>query len=102
MTASLDRQIVLAARPNGIPQLSDFRVETEIPRPASGQLSARGAIADLDGARDDGFRRWPACPRRKCREVYARRLHQAAKDIDERLLRQPARHEHAVAARRRL
>ena len=32
----------------------------------------------------------------------ARRLHQAARDADERLLRQPARHEHAMAAVRRL
>ncbi|HWX14106.1 MAG TPA: NADP-dependent oxidoreductase, partial [Methylocella sp.] len=39
MTASLARQIVLAARPNGKPQLSDFRLEeTEVPAPASGQL----------------------------------------------------------------
>ena len=28
----------------------------------------------------------------------ARRLHQAARDADQRLLRQPARHEHAMAA----
>ena len=39
MTASLARQIVLAARPQGKPQLTDFRLEeTEIPTPASGQL----------------------------------------------------------------
>ena len=31
-------------------------------------------------------------------EVQARRLHQQARDADERLLRQPARHEHAMAA----
>ena len=31
-------------------------------------------------------------------ELQARRLHQAAGDADERLLRQPARHEHGVAA----
>ena len=30
--------------------------------------------------------------------VQARRLHQAARDADQRLLRQPARHEHGVAA----
>ena len=34
--------------------------------------------------------------------VHARRLHQAARDADERLLRQPARHGHAMAAVRRL
>ncbi len=39
---------------------------------------------------------------RKCREIGARRPHQAARDADERFLRQPARHEHRVAARGRL
>ena len=34
-------------------------------------------------------------------EVSARRLHQAAGDADQRLLRQPARHEHAMGAGRR-
>src|SRR6266478_6913817 len=39
MTLSRARQIVLAARPQGKPQLTDFRLEeTEIPTPASGQL----------------------------------------------------------------
>jgi hypothetical protein len=39
MTASLARQVVLAARPQGKPQLTDFRLEeTVIPTPASGQL----------------------------------------------------------------
>ena len=33
-------------------------------------------------------------------ELQARRVHQQAGDADERLLRQPARHEHAMAARR--
>ena len=33
-------------------------------------------------------------------QVQARRLHQAAGDADQRLLRQPARHEHAMAAGR--
>ena len=35
-------------------------------------------------------------------QVHARRLHQAAGDADERLLRQPSRHAHAMAAVRRL
>ena len=39
MTASVARQIVLAARSNGKPKLTDFRLEeAEIPTPASGQL----------------------------------------------------------------
>ena len=59
-----------------------------------------GAIAAADGARDDGSRRRPARPRRECRRLQARRVHQQAGHADERLLRQPARHEHAMAARR--
>ena len=65
---------------------------------ARGGVGGSGAIADADRAGDDGSRRRPARPRRECREVQARRLHQAARDADQRLLRQPARHEHAMAA----
>jgi hypothetical protein len=49
MTASLVRQIVLAARPQGKPQLTDFRLkETEIPTPASGQLLLAVQYLSLD------------------------------------------------------
>jgi hypothetical protein len=49
MTASLARQIVLAARPQGKPQLTDFRLEeTEIPTPASGQLLLAVQYLSLD------------------------------------------------------
>jgi NADPH-dependent curcumin reductase CurA len=49
MTASLARQIVLAARPKGTPQLSDFRLEeTEIPTPTSGQLLLAVQYLSLD------------------------------------------------------
>jgi NADPH-dependent curcumin reductase CurA len=49
MTASLARQIVLAARPQGKPQLTDFRLEeTEIPKPASGQLLLAVQYLSLD------------------------------------------------------
>ena len=65
---------------------------------AGGGVGGSGAIAEADGAGDDGSRRRPARARRQCRRVQARRLHQAARDADERLLRQPARHEHAMAA----
>jgi len=42
-------QIVLAARPNGRPQLTDFRLEkTAIPRPASGQLLLETQYLPLD------------------------------------------------------
>lgn len=49
MTASLARQIVLGARPQGKPQLTDFRLEeTEIPTPASGQLLLAVQYLSLD------------------------------------------------------
>jgi NADPH-dependent curcumin reductase CurA len=49
MTTSLARQIVLAARPRGKPQLTDFRLEeTEIPTPASGQLLLAVQYLSLD------------------------------------------------------
>src|SRR6266851_1902758 len=59
MPASLARQIVLAARPRGKPQLTDFRLEeTEIPTPASGQLLLAVQYLSLDpymrGRMDDG------------------------------------------------
>jgi NADPH-dependent curcumin reductase len=49
MTASVARQIVLAARPKGKPQLTDFRLEeTGIPTPASGQLLLAVQYLSLD------------------------------------------------------
>jgi NADPH-dependent curcumin reductase len=49
MTATLARQIVLAARPNGKPQLTDFRLEeTEIPTPAAGKLLLEVQYLSLD------------------------------------------------------
>jgi NADPH-dependent curcumin reductase CurA len=49
MTLSMARQIVLAARPQGTPQLTDFRLEnTEIPTPASGQLLLGVQYLSLD------------------------------------------------------
>ena len=43
------RQIVLAARPQGKPQLTDFRLEeTEIPTPAAGQLLLAVQYLSLD------------------------------------------------------
>jgi NADPH-dependent curcumin reductase CurA len=49
MTLSMARQIVLAARPQGKPQLTDFRLEeTAIPTPASGQLLLRVQYLSLD------------------------------------------------------
>ena len=94
------RQLVRAARAarRRLPQLSQRQASVHA---AGGGLGGSGAIADADGARDDGAGRRPARARRQCRQVQARRLHQEARDADERLLRQPARHEHAVGSRSR-
>ena len=45
---------------------------------ARGGVGGPGAIADADGAGDDGPRRRPARPRRQRRRLQARRLHQAS------------------------
>src|SRR6266436_2441925 len=49
MTLSMARHIVLAARPQGKPQLTDFRLEeTEIPTPSAGQVLLRVQYLSLD------------------------------------------------------
>src|SRR6266481_9659772 len=49
MTAAKARQIVLAARPQGRPQLTDFRLEeTAIPTPSAGQVLLRVQYLSLD------------------------------------------------------
>jgi NADPH-dependent curcumin reductase len=49
MSASVARRIVLAARPNGRPQLADFRLEeTAIPTPGPGQLLLAVQYLSLD------------------------------------------------------
>ena len=69
---------------------------------AAGDAAARpGLPADADRAGDDGARRRPARARRQRRAVDARRLHRPARDADQRLLREPARHGHGVEGRRR-
>ncbi len=62
-----------------------------------GAAAGSGAVADADCPRDDGSRRRHARPECQLRAVQARRLHQPARDADERFLRQPARHEDEVA-----
>jgi len=43
------RQIVLAARPQGTPQLTDFRLEeTAVPTPSAGQVLLRVQYLSLD------------------------------------------------------
>src|SRR5271163_3861321 len=49
MTAAKARQIVLAARPQGKPQLTNFRLEeTPIPTPTAGQVLLRVDYLSLD------------------------------------------------------
>ena len=93
-----DVELLRAARTacRRLPELYQQEAAVHVAR---GSIGGSGTIADADGAGDDGPRRRPARPRRERRTVQARRLHQEAGDADERLLRQPARHEHAMAAR---
>ena len=49
MTEKIARQVVLAARPQGRPKLSDFRLEeTAIPTPSAGQVLLRVQYLSLD------------------------------------------------------
>jgi NADPH-dependent curcumin reductase CurA len=49
MTASVNRQIVLAARPVGMPKASDFKVETvPVPEPDAGQVLVRNLWMSVD------------------------------------------------------
>ena len=49
MSATKARQIVLAARPQGRPQLTDFRLEeTAIPTPGAGEVLLRVQYLSLD------------------------------------------------------
>ena len=64
---------------------------------AAGDAAARpGQPADADRAGDDGAGRRHAGARRERRRHEARRLHRPAGHVDQRLLRQPARHGHGV------
>ena len=59
-----------------LPQLCQ-RQEASVPG-ARGSADRPRAIAAVDGTRADRARRRPACPRRECRWLKARRLHQQA------------------------
>jgi NADPH-dependent curcumin reductase CurA len=49
MAKKIARQIVLAARPQGKPQLTDFRLEeTAIPAPSTGQVLLQVQYLSLD------------------------------------------------------
>jgi NADPH-dependent curcumin reductase CurA len=67
MSAAKARQIVLAARPQGKPRLTDFRLEeTEIPTPGPGQVLLRVRYLSLDpymrGRMDDRESYAPPAP----------------------------------------
>ena len=59
-------------------------------------LLDRANLLDADRSRDDGPHRRHACPERQPRADPTRHLHRPARDADQRLLREPARHEHGV------
>ena len=49
MTAPVNRQIVLAARPAGMPKATDFRLETTpVPEPGPGQVLVRNIWMSVD------------------------------------------------------
>ena len=49
MNAERNRQVLLAARPNGEPKGSDFNlIETDIPTPAKGDVLCRTIYLSLD------------------------------------------------------
>src|SRR5438105_4737819 len=90
------RRVVRRARADRrrVPQLPACRREV-----AAGDPAARpGQPVVADRSRDDGSHRGHACPERQHRALSARRVHRPARDVDQRLLRAAARHEHGVEA----
>ena len=71
-------------------------------RPAGGAAGGPGGPADADRARDDGAGGGLARPERQLRRFRARRFHRAARNADQRLLREPARHGCRMAGVRRI
>ena len=80
------------------PRADGFRNYLRAGREGSGGAPAGGPglHAEPDRTRDDGSRRRPACAGRQLRPDQARRLHRPARHVDQRLLREPARHGHGV------
>ena len=80
------------------PEADGFRnyLKADLHGPDRGAAGRPLAAADPDRARDDGAGRRPARARRQPWRIEARRLHRPAGNIDERLLRQPARHGHGL------
>ena len=49
MSTDINHQVQIAARPQGFPKTSDFRlVETAVPRPSDGQMLCRTIYLSLD------------------------------------------------------
>ena len=68
-------------------------------RGAGGASADRAGLqADAERARDDRAHRRSARAEGERRAGRSRRLHQAARDVDQRLLREPPRHGHGVEA----
>ena len=90
------RRVVRRARAGGgrVPQLPRIRTA------AAGRATPRrsGEPAHAERSRDDRARGRDARPEREPPAVRARRLHEAARIVDERLLREPARHAHGLEA----
>ena len=63
---------------------------------AGGDAGRQGQHADAERSRDDRAGRRHAGPECQCRTGGARGVHQSARDVEQRLLRQPARHVHQV------
>ncbi len=61
-------------------------------------LVDRAQLLRLTAPETDRSRRWPARAGSECWEFQARRIYEQARNADQRLLRQPARHEYAMAA----
>ena len=77
-----------------VPQLRSRRRDVIARDAAAGP----GVHVEADRAADDRARRRHAGAQHQRRPVATRRLHRPARDVDERLLRQPARHAHGVEA----
>ena len=90
------RRVLRAARADRrrVPQLHSWQADAQA-RAASG---GPRPIVDPDCAGADGAGRGPARARRERRRVEARRLHQPSGNADQRLLQEPARHEHGMEA----
>ena len=81
------------------PTADGFRNYLRRRRAVAGDAAAGARLhVEADRSADDRARRRHARAERQLRAIQARRLHQPARDVDQRLLRQPARHGHGVEA----